>query len=53
MHSYRFGCSGWDYEEWIGPFYRSSQQSKLAAYSAVFDTVTHDKIVSPAAETSP
>jgi len=37
--SYRFGCSGWDYEEWIGPFYRTSQQSKLAAYSAVFDTV--------------
>ena len=86
MHSYRFGCSGWDYEEWIGPFYRSSQQSKLAAYSAVFDTVeinssfyraptkgmvlgwtkyspegfrfaakvpqtvTHDKLLSPAAE---
>ena len=38
MPSYRFGCSGWDYEEWIGPFYRSSQQSKLAAYSAVFNT---------------
>jgi len=36
---YRLGCSGWDYDEWIGPFYRSSQQSKLAAYAAVFDTV--------------
>jgi uncharacterized protein YecE (DUF72 family) len=35
---YRFGCSGWDYEEWIGPFYRSARGSKLAAYAAVFDT---------------
>lgn len=36
MHIYRFGCSGWDYEEWIGPFYRSSGESKLQAYSSVF-----------------
>jgi len=34
----RFGCSGWDYEEWIGPFYRNASESKLAAYSRVFDT---------------
>jgi len=34
----RFGCSGWDYQEWVGPFYRSTTESKLAAYSRVFDT---------------
>jgi len=34
----RFGCSGWDYQEWVGPFYRSATESKLAAYSRVFDT---------------
>jgi uncharacterized protein YecE (DUF72 family) len=34
----RFGCSGWDYAEWIGPFYRNASESKLAAYSRVFDT---------------
>jgi len=38
MARLRFGCSGWDYEEWIGPFYRSASESKLAAYSRVFDT---------------
>lgn len=34
----RFGCSGWDYQEWVGPFYKSTTESKLAAYSRVFDT---------------
>src|SRR6266508_2962966 len=34
----RFGCSGWDYHEWIGPFYRNATESKLRAYSRVFDT---------------
>ncbi len=34
----RFGTSGWDYDEWIGPFYRSASESKLAAYSRVFPT---------------
>jgi uncharacterized protein YecE (DUF72 family) len=34
----RFGCSGWDYQEWVGPFYKSATESKLAAYSRVFDT---------------
>jgi len=34
----RFGCSGWDYQEWVGPFYRTASESKLAAYARVFDT---------------
>ncbi len=34
----RFGCSGWDYQEWIGPFYRNATESKLRAYAKVFDT---------------
>ncbi len=38
MARLRFGCSGWDYHEWIGPFYRNASESKLAAYSRVFDT---------------
>lgn len=38
MARFRFGCSGWDYQEWIGPFYRTSSESKLRAYSRVFDT---------------
>src|SRR3970282_1300366 len=38
MATLRFGCSGWDYGEWVGPFYRSATESKLAAYSRVFDT---------------
>ena len=38
MARFRFGCSGWDYQEWIGPFYRSGSESKLRAYSRVFDT---------------
>ena len=39
MKKLRFGCSGWDYEEWIGVFYRSESERKLAAYSKVFNTV--------------
>jgi uncharacterized protein YecE (DUF72 family) len=38
MARLRFGCSGWDYEEWIGPVYRNASESKLAAYARVFDT---------------
>ncbi len=38
MARLRFGCSGWDYHEWIGPFYRNASESKLAAYARVFDT---------------
>jgi len=38
MARLRFGCSGWDYDEWIGPVYRNASESKLAAYARVFDT---------------
>ena len=38
MSKLRFGCSGWDYQEWVGPFYKAASESKLAAYSRVFDT---------------
>src|SRR5213592_2176541 len=38
MPRFRFGCSGWDYQEWIGPFYRNASESKLRAYARVFDT---------------
>lgn len=38
MARLRFGCSGWDYQEWVGPFYKTSSESKLAAYGRVFDT---------------
>ena len=38
MSKLRFGCSGWDYQEWVGPFYRAATPSKLAAYARVFDT---------------
>lgn len=38
MPRLRFGCSGWDYEEWIGPVYRNATESKLRTYSRVFDT---------------
>lgn len=33
-----FGCSGWSYNEWVGPFYKDSKKSKLSAYSDVFRT---------------
>lgn len=38
MAKLRFGCSGWDYQEWVGPFYKTASESKLAAYGRVFDT---------------
>ncbi|MFQ6012123.1 MAG: DUF72 domain-containing protein [Thermoplasmata archaeon] len=38
MGDIRLGCSGWDYEEWIGPFYERRSASKLQAYASVFDT---------------
>ncbi len=38
----RLGCSGWSYDEWVGPFYRSREESKLARYSKVFDTAEID-----------
>ena len=33
-----FGCSGWSYNEWVGPFYKDAKKSKLSAYSDVFKT---------------
>jgi len=32
------GCSGWSYKDWVGPFYREKKESKLKAYSEVFET---------------
>ena len=36
------GCSGWHYKDWVGPFYRDETESKLAAYSRVFQTAEID-----------
>jgi uncharacterized protein YecE (DUF72 family) len=35
------GTSGWDYEDWVGPFYSSSEK-KFSTYSQVFRTVEID-----------
>ncbi|VVB53448.1 Uncharacterised protein [uncultured archaeon] len=34
----RLGCSGWDYRDWAGVFYRDKEESKLRAYSRIFNT---------------
>ena len=38
------GCSGWSYEDWVGPFYPKGTQPKdyLRNYSSVFDSVEID-----------
>jgi uncharacterized protein YecE (DUF72 family) len=38
------GCSGWSYEDWVGPFYPKDSKPKdfLKLYSSVFDTVEID-----------
>jgi uncharacterized protein YecE (DUF72 family) len=36
------GTSGWSYKDWIGPFYRDDEKSKLSSYSKVFKTVEID-----------
>ena len=38
------GCSGWSYEDWVGPFYPkdSKQKDFLRLYSSVFDAVEID-----------
>ena len=38
------GCSGWSYEDWVGPFYPKESKPKdfLELYSSVFDTVEID-----------
>jgi len=40
----RVGCSGWSYEDWVGPFYPKNARAKdfLRLYSSVFDTVEID-----------
>ena len=40
----RIGCSGWSYNDWVGPFYppKTSPEEYLNLYSRVFDTVEID-----------
>jgi len=42
--STRIGCSGWSYDDWVGPFYPTSTRPDeyLKLYSRVFDTVEID-----------
>ncbi|MEM0343704.1 MAG: DUF72 domain-containing protein, partial [Thermoplasmata archaeon] len=41
MKTYRLGCSGWSYGDWIGKFYSEecTQKTMLEEYSKHFDTV--------------
>ncbi|MHA1270710.1 MAG: DUF72 domain-containing protein [Candidatus Helarchaeota archaeon] len=41
MTEIHLGCSGWSYNDWIGPFYspKISNKQMLLFYSQVFDTV--------------
>ena len=32
------GCSGWSYKDWVGPLYKTEKESKLRAYSSIFNT---------------
>lgn len=38
------GCSGWSYEDWVGPFYPKGSKPKdfLRLYSSIFDAVEID-----------
>jgi uncharacterized protein YecE (DUF72 family) len=38
MGAIRLGCSGWDYRDWVDIFYQSGYESKLQAYSRIFNT---------------
>ena len=40
----RVGCSGWSYQDWVGPFYPKETQPKefLKLYSSVFNAVEID-----------
>jgi len=42
--SLRIGCSGWSYEDWVGPFYPkdTGPRDYLSLYSRVFDCVEID-----------
>lgn len=42
MGTLQFGTSGWSYEEWLGVFYETASESKLAAYAKVFNTAEID-----------
>jgi len=41
---FHVGCSGWSYEDWVGPFYPKGAKPKdyLRNYSSVFDAVEID-----------
>jgi len=38
MGAIRLGCSGWDYRDWADIFYTDKDESKLRAYSRIFNT---------------
>ncbi|MBS7609297.1 DUF72 domain-containing protein [Candidatus Bathyarchaeota archaeon] len=38
MGEIKIGCSGWSYDDWIGPLYKSKER-KLFQYSQIFDVV--------------
>ncbi len=38
MGTIRLGCSGWDYRDWADVFYKDKDESKLRAYSKIFNT---------------
>ncbi|MCE8426430.1 MAG: DUF72 domain-containing protein [Candidatus Methanoperedens sp.] len=38
MGAIRLGCSGWDYRDWADVFYKDKDESKLRAYSRIFNT---------------
>ena len=42
MRKVFIGTAGWSYKDWIGPFYKTSTESKLKAYSRVFKTAEID-----------
>ncbi len=42
MQKIWLGTSGWSYKDWVGPFYKTDEESKLKAYSRVFKTAEID-----------
>ncbi len=44
MEKVKIGCSGWSYQDWVGPFYPPDAQAKdfLGLYSRTFDCVEID-----------
>jgi hypothetical protein len=39
MSAIQLGCSGWDYRDWADVFYEDKDESKLRAYSRIFNTL--------------